>query len=171
MSYGYYNPNQPVINQLMRQKDNIDNLLNQYAQPPMPVQNIINTVPNTDFEARILTDNEDVENILISKRTMFLDKTNKRVLIKELDGRISETYEIIIPLDEKDKRILELENKLKDMEDKINVKYGKPIRTTDKCKQSNTNDNVNTGSSTKTDDSTISEPESGTTSSNISNQV
>ena len=114
MNYtGYYN--QPMINQLMRQKDNIDNLLSQYSQPP--VQNIINT--GTEFEARILKDGEDVSNVLINKRTMFLDKTNKKVVIKEIDGKISEEYEIVIPLDEKDKKILELEKKLEEMGGKI----------------------------------------------------
>ena len=112
-----YNQNQPIINQLLRQKDNIENLLNQYNQP-QPIQNIINT--GTDFEARILKDDEEVENILINRRTMFLDKKNKKLLVKELDGKISEEYEIVMPLDEKDKRILELENKLKEME----VRYG-----------------------------------------------
>ena len=105
-----YNPNQQVINQLLRQKDNVENLLNQYSQPP--VQNIINT--GTDFEAKIIEE-EDVNNILVSKRTMFLDKKNKKVLIKEIDGKISEEYEIIVPLDEKDKKILDLEKRLKEL--------------------------------------------------------
>ena len=91
----YYNPNQQMINQLMRQKDNVENLISQYSQPP--VQNIITT--GTDFEAKII-DDEDINNILINKRTMFLDKKNKKVMVKELDGKISEEYEIIIPLDE-----------------------------------------------------------------------
>ena len=81
----YYNPNQPMINQLMRQKDNVENLISQYSQPP--VQNIITT--GTDFEAKII-DDEDINNILINKRTMFLDKKNKKVMVKELDGKISE---------------------------------------------------------------------------------
>ena len=70
----FYNPNQQMINQLMRQKDNVENLISQYSQPP--VQNIINT--GTDFEAKIIED-EDVNNILINKRTMFLDETNKKL--------------------------------------------------------------------------------------------
>lgn len=109
--YGF-NGNQNMINQLMRQKDSIDNLLNQYSQPP--VQNIINAC--TDFEARILKEGEEVNNILISKRTMFLDEANKKLSIKEVDGTISKEYEIVIPLDEKDKKILELEKKIKEME-------------------------------------------------------
>lgn len=110
-----YGQNYNMMNQLLRQKDNIDNLINQYSQPP--VQNIINT--GADFEARILGDNEEAENVLINKRTMFLDKKNKKLLIKELDGKISEEYEIIIPLDEKDKKIQDLEKRLKEMEEKL----------------------------------------------------
>lgn len=107
--------NQAMINQLMRQKDNIDNLINQYSQPS-PVQNIINT-SGIDFEARILKDGEEAENTYVARRTMFLDKKNKKLLIKETDGTISEQYEIILPLDEKDKKILELEQKIKEMEE------------------------------------------------------
>ena len=108
-----YGINQPMINQLMRQKDSIDNLISQYSQPP--VQNIINT--GSDFEARILKENEEVKDILINKRTMFLDEFNKKLSIKEVDGTISKEYEIVIPLDEKDKKILELEKKIKEMEE------------------------------------------------------
>lgn len=128
---GLFNPNQQMINQLMRQKDNIENMLSQYSQPQAPVQNIINTIGSTDFEARILNEDEEVGNIYINKRTMFLDKKNKKLLIKELDGKISEEYEIVIPMDEKDKKIMQLEKKLKEMEEKINDKYTEPIRAND----------------------------------------
>ena len=142
MAFNYYNPNQNMINQLMRQKDNIENMLNQYNQPQAPVQNIINTVNSSDFEARILNEDEQIENVYINKRTMFLDKINKKLMIKEIDGKISEEYEIIIPLDEKDKKIIELENRLKEMEGKFN-EYAKPIKSNDVIKQSNTNDDGN----------------------------
>lgn len=151
----FFNPNQSMLNQLMRQKDNIENMINQYSQPQQPIQNIINTVTSTEFEARILNENEEVENILINKRTMFLDKTNKRLVIKELDGSISEQYEIVIPLDEKDKKILELENKLKDMEDKIN-EYAKPIRTNNVEQQPVANDDGVIKPTTKTSNKPIS---------------
>lgn len=106
--------NQNMLNQLFRQKDSIDNLISQYSQPQ--VQNIITT--GTDFEARILKENEKAQDILINKRTMFLDEYNKKLTIKEVDGTISKEYEIVIPLDEKDKKILELEEKLREMEGK-----------------------------------------------------
>ena len=140
-SYGY---NQGMLNQLMRQKDNIDNLINQYSQPP--VQNIINT--GTDFEARVLKEGEQVENILISKRTMFLDETNKKLTIKEVDGTISKEYDIVIPLDEKDKKILDLENRLKEMEDKY--EHTKSIRTDSKQPKSVSNVNGDNDTSATT---------------------
>lgn len=114
--YGY-GQNQGMINQLIRQKENIDNMIQQYSQPPTPVQNIINTGLGLEFEARILKENEEVENVLVNRKTMFLDKKNKKLLIKEIDGNISEEYEILIPLDEKDKKILELEKKIREMEE------------------------------------------------------
>jgi len=132
MAYPYYNSNQGMINQLLRQKDNIDNLITQYQQMPAqpPIQNIINQVPNNlEFEARVLKENEDPMDIAIVRRTLFIDEVNKKITIKEVDGTISKTYDIVIPLDEKDQKILELENRLKEMEEKLNVEYTKPIRT------------------------------------------
>lgn len=152
--YGY-NSNQGTINQLLRQKDNIENLIQQYSQPQQPIQNIINTV-GIEFEARILKDDEDINNCFISRKTMFLDKKNKKVVIKELDGKISEEYEIVIPLDEKDKKILELENRLKEMEGKINDKYSEHNGTTNEQQQSNTNGNEFVKPTTKTNGKSIS---------------
>lgn len=54
----YYNPNQGIINQLERQKDNIDNLLNQYSTP---VQNIINT--GSEYDVKFLKPEEEITNI------------------------------------------------------------------------------------------------------------
>ena len=140
-----YNPNQNMLNQLLRQKDNVENLINQYSQPP--VQNIINT--GTDFEARILKEDEEVSNIFITKKTMFLDKKNKKIIIKELDGTISEEYEIVIPLDEKDRKIMELEKRLKEMEGKFN-EYSEHTRTNTKQPESFSNVNEQNDTSTTT---------------------
>jgi hypothetical protein len=130
----------------MRYRDNIDGMLNQMSTPP--VQNIINTIPSTEFEARILKEDEKAEDIYITKKTMFLDKYNKKLLIKETDGSISEEYEIVIPLDEKDKKILELENRLKEMEE--HYEHSKLIKSDNIKSESNSNDNGNDDASTTT---------------------
>lgn len=137
--YNNYN-NQNMLNQLIRQRENVENMINQYSQPQnqAPIQNIINQGSNYDFEARILTNGEDISNIGITRKTLFVDETNKKVIVKEIDGSISKEYDIIVPLDEKDKKILDLENKLKDMENKFN-EYSKLIKSNDDCIESNTN--------------------------------
>ncbi len=139
--------NQNMVNQLMRYRENIDGMLNQMNTPP--VQNIINTIPGTEFEARILKEDEKAENIYINKRTMFLDKYNKKVLIKEIDGTISEEYDIVIPLDEKDKKILELENRIKEMES--NYEYSKLTKSNNVKQESYANDNEHDDTRTTTD--------------------
>ena len=155
--YGY-NPNQPMINQLYRQKDNIENLISQYTQPQAPVQNIINTGGTTEFEAKILGDDEQAENVLVNKRTMFLDKKNKKLVIKEVDGKISEEYEIVIPLDEKDKKILALEDKIREMEEIINVKLPELSKPDNVKYEPVKNGNGDIKSSTETSGKPISKP-------------
>lgn len=149
-----YNQNQNMINQLLRQKDNIDNMINQYSQPQQPIQNIINTGISPAFEAKILKDDEEMDNIFINNRTMFLDKKNKKLVVKEVDGKISEEYEIIIPLDEKDKKIQALENKLKEMEERIN-EHSKSTISNDELDKSNTNGDGVIKSTTKTSSKSI----------------
>lgn len=158
MAYNYYNSNQGMINQLLRQKDSIDSLINQYQQLPAqpPIQNIINQAPsNYEFEARILKENEDPMDIAVIRKTLFVDESNKKITIKEIDGTISKTYDIVIPLDEKDKKILELETRLKEMEEKINVEYAKSIRSINGEQESNEYVNDFIESSTKTDGESV----------------
>ena len=111
---------QPFVNQLVRQRENVDNLLSQYTQMQQqpPVQNIINTNSSIEMEAKYLKKGEEVENILVTNKTLFIDEFNKKIQIKDVDGSISKTYEIIVPKDEKDLKIEELENKIKELSNK-----------------------------------------------------
>lgn len=122
MPYGYNGAN--MINQLYRQKDNIENMIAQYAQQP-PVQNIINAASGSDIDVKFLNQNEDIANIIISKKTLFIDEKNNKISMKEVDGSISKSYDIIVPKDEKDLKIEELENKLKELEERVNVQSTK----------------------------------------------
>jgi len=112
-----------MMNQLYRQKDNIENMIAQYSnlQQQPPVQNIINT--NSDIDVKFLNQDDDIANIIITKRTIFIDEPKSKISIKELDGTISKSYDIIIPKDEKDLKIEELENKIKELEGKINDRH------------------------------------------------
>lgn len=126
MPYNYNNI--AMMNQLYRQKENIENMINQYSQnvAQPPVQNIINTTGTTsEIDVKFLKNNEDVSNIIISKKTLFIDENNAKISIKETDGTISKVYDIIIPKDEKDLKIKELEKKLRELEERVNDKSTK----------------------------------------------
>lgn len=126
MPYNYNNI--AMMNQLYRQKENIENMINQYSQnvAQPPVQNIINTAGTTsEIDVKFLKNNEDVSNIIISKKTLFIDENNAKISIKETDGTISKVYDIIIPKDEKDLKIEELEKKLRELEERVNDKSTK----------------------------------------------
>ena len=145
MPFNFNNPN--LMNQLYRQKENIDNMINQYSQmyggnnAQPPVQNIINTTGNTsDTDVRFLNPNEDVSNIIVTKRTLFINEGGAKISIKETDGTISKSYDIIIPKDEKDLKIEELENKIKELEEKVNDGYAKPTSTITNVKTTTASD-------------------------------
>ena len=134
-----YNNYNGMINQLYRQKENIDNMINQYStmQQQPPVQNIINTSNSTDIDVKFLKNDEDISNIIIEKRTLFIDEKNSKIALKELDGEISKSYDIIIPKDPKDIKIEELEAKIKGLEEKINNECTESNKSNDDVKTTN----------------------------------
>ena len=134
-----YNNYNGMINQLYRQKENIDNMINQYStmQQQPPVQNIINTSNSTDIDVKFLKNDEDISNIIITKRTLFIDEKNSKIALKELDGEISKSYDIIIPKDPKDIKIEELEAKIKGLEEKINNECTESNKSNDDDKTTN----------------------------------
>lgn len=121
--------------------------------PSAPVQNFINT--GIEIEGKILSDNEDVSNMLVRCKTIFIDEKNSKVYIKEINGSISKTYDIVIPKDEKDIRIENLEKELEEMKELINgySKYSKPV---DDVEQSDTVNNGDVKSSTKKSSKSVS---------------
>ena len=140
-----------MMNQLYRQKENIDNMINQYAntQATPPVQNIINTSNSSDIDVRFLNPNEDITNIIISKRTLFIDENNAKISLKETNGNISKEYEIIVPKDPKDLKIEELEEKIKGLEEKINGQYAKSSITSTNVETTDASTNKSIKSTTK----------------------
>lgn len=122
--YGMYNPYGNPIDRIDSQIKELQNLKKSYQNIPQqqPIQNIINTNGSqVEFEARILNENEKPSEILVSRRTAFIDLKNGVLSIKELNGDIKE-YKIELPKDEKDLKIEELERRLNELST-IN-KYG-----------------------------------------------
>lgn len=148
--------NQYMIDNLNRQKDRIDEMIRNYQQPT-PVNNFINTnqTPTKDLiEWRILNENEEVDNLYVPNKTLFINEN--MMVLKGVDGSL-EKWEIkkIYPIDKKDEKINELELKLKEMEMKLNEysKSNEPIR---ESKQSNVNVDVDAKFKSKTDSKSVS---------------
>lgn len=85
-----------------------------------PIQNIINTqMPlNNLFMAQFLKENEKVEEMFVNHKTAFIDLFKKELKIKDIDGTIT-TYGLILPIDEKDKKIEELEKQIQELKGMI----------------------------------------------------
>ena len=159
------------MNQLLRQRDNIDNLINQYSQPlftqpQAPVQNIINTNSTSpiEMEAKYLKSGESVNDILISNKTLFIDEEHSKIYIKDVNGSIIKNYDIVIPKDAKDLKIEELESKLKELEAKVNVKFAESSESINDVKQPEPNSDESIKSTTTTIIRANSKPTEGKTS-------
>lgn len=154
MPYNYNNAG--LMNQLYRQKENIENMIAQYTQnmginTQPPVQNIINTTGNSsDTDIRYVKPNEDISNIIVSKKTLFIDEPNSKISIKEVDGNISKVYNIIVPKDEKDIKIEELEKKIKELEERLDDKHAEHTITDATIKSTTTSANKSAKSATIT---------------------
>ena len=129
--------NQMMLDNLTRQKERIDEMIRSYQNQPQPVNNFINTgqTPNKDLiEWRILNENEEVDNLYVSNKTLFIN--DNLMVLKGVDGSL-EKWEVkkIYPKDKKDEKILELESKIKELEMKINEPT-KPTISTRECNKS-----------------------------------
>jgi hypothetical protein len=119
------------------------------TQPP--VQNIINTTGTTsDTDVRYVKPGEDISNLIISKKTLFIDEDNSKISIKEVDGNISKVYNIIVPKDEKDIKIEELEKKIKELEERLDDKHAEHTVTDATIKSTTASANKSTKSATIT---------------------
>lgn len=110
----FYQPNVQRIDNQIKELEQLKTQFQTIPQQPMNVFNVGNGT-QIEFEARFIKDDEEVENIPISRKTAFISPKNGYLKVKELNGDIT-TYELIPPKDDKDRRIEELERKIKEME-------------------------------------------------------
>ena len=116
-----YNSNFYSVDKLLQYRNEIDELIKNKQQQPM---NIFNVGGNqVEFEARIISKNENPDEIMVQRRTAFISFENAKLTIKEVNGDMKE-YEIVIPKtpeqienEQLHKRIAELELQLKERDD------------------------------------------------------
>ena len=133
--------NQYMIDNLNRQKDKIDEMIRNYQQPT-PVNNFINTLqtPNKDLiEWRVLNENEEVDNLYVSNKTLFIN--DEIMVLKGIDGSLEKwSIHKIYPIDKKDEKINALEDEIKKLKEAIN-EHSKSISTNEQGDKPNDNAN------------------------------
>ena len=152
--------NQYMIDSLMKQKDRIDEMIKNYQQPS-PVNNFINTnqTPNNNLiEWRILNENEEVDNLYVSNKTLFIN--DNMMVLKGVDGS-TEKWNItkVYPIDKKDEKIKSLEEEIKKLKEAIKDEHTKSTSTNGKINKSNGTNDVNVESKPETTDNSVSEQE------------
>ena len=129
------------LDRLNRQKEDIEDLIRMYKNT-QPVNNFINTGETVNkelIEWRILNENEEVDNLYVKNKTLFI--SDNLMVLKGVDGKL-EKWEIkkIYPIDKKDLKINELEEEIKKLKEMINNEYPKSNSTVRECVKSNAND-------------------------------
>jgi hypothetical protein len=126
--------NQYSIERIDNQIKELENIKKTYqAMPqPNPITNFINTnqPQNTImFEWRILNDNEEVDNLYVKNKTLFVG--DDIMILKDVDGKlekwnIKKTY----PVDKKDIKINELEEEISKLKEILNNGHKKSNAST-----------------------------------------
>lgn len=130
------------LDRLNRQKEDIEELIKMYKNTQQPINNFINTGETVNkelIEWRILNENEEVDNLYVKNKTLFI--SDNLMVLKGVDGKL-EKWEIkkIYPIDKKDLKINELEEEIKKLKEMINNEHTKPVSTIRECDKSNAND-------------------------------
>lgn len=154
----YGNPNQFYLQDLQNMRDKIDNQMRQLNQNAMQSNNppAINQTfqlapnqTNQDLEAKYATNIDEVKNILVMKTGIFTNKDFSTIWIKDITGNIRTfSTQEVIELDEKDRKILELEKQIENMKgmmlnaksDNVNVNEPTTIKKSSRVSNGKSND-------------------------------
>ncbi|MBR4486075.1 hypothetical protein IKS57_01725 [bacterium] len=129
-----------IIDNLNRQKDKIDEMIRNYQAPVNNYINTNQTPQNNLIEWRILNENEEVDNLYVSNKTLFIN--DNLMVLKGVDGSL-EKWEVkkIYPIDKKDEKINELQEEVRKLKEMIGNEHTKSNEPTREFKQpTSTND-------------------------------
>lgn len=148
--------NQYILDNLSRQKDRIDEMIRNYQQP-QPVNNFINATQtgNKDLiEWRILNENEEVDNLYVANKTLFIN--DDLMVLKGVDGSL-EKWEVkkIYPVDKKDEKINALQEEIRKLKEVISNESTKSSEPTRECFKSSSFNDVNVESKSKTNGKSV----------------
>ena len=158
--FSNYNPSFD-IERLNRMKDDIDKQIQSY-KTMTPVNNFINTNQQSTqkdlIEWRILNENEEVDNLYVSNKTLFIN--DELMILKGVDGSLQK-WEIkkIYPIDKKDEKINQLEEEIKKLKEVIDHEHTKPNGTNGCINKSITTDDEYVEPKSKTSSKPITRKE------------
>ena len=118
----YNNPMDRIDNQI-RELENLKKGYQNLPQQPTNIFNVGNNTPQINFEARMLEENEKPEEILVQRRTAFINLKKGLLSIKEINGDIKE-FKIELPKTPEQLKIEELERKVKEYEYELSTING-----------------------------------------------
>lgn len=118
----YNNPMDRIDNQI-RELENLKKGYQNLPQQPTNIFNVGNNTPQINFEARMLEENEKPEEILVQRKTAFIDLKKGLLSIKEINGDIKE-FKIDLPKTPEQLKIEELERKVKEYEYELSTING-----------------------------------------------
>lgn len=106
--------NNYMVDNLLRKRNEIDDMIKNCQQP----MNVFNVGTQIDFEARIISKEENPNEIIVQRRTAFICFENALLTIKEINGDIKE-YKIEIPKTKEQIENEELKAKVKELEKQL----------------------------------------------------
>lgn len=148
--YNPYNPYANPMDRIDNQIKELENLKKGYQNMhQQPTQNIFNVGNGSqiDFEAVILNENQNPNEILVKHKTMFFEPKKGKLSIKEINGDIT-SYDVVMPKTPEQLKIEELERKIKDYEYELSTINGNGS-TNEKNGKSNEVIEPNTAKDTK----------------------
>ena len=109
--------NNYMVDNLLRKRGEIDDMLKSYQQP----MNVFNVGSQCDFEARMLTKEDNPKEIIVNRKTAFICLDNALLTIKEVNGDLKE-YEIILPKTPEQIENEELKARIEQLEKELSEK-------------------------------------------------
>lgn len=117
---------QNMFDNLSKQKEQLETIMRNYQ------------APKDYIEWRILNDNEEVDNLYVQTKTLFIN--DNMMILKGVDGSL-EKWEVkkIYPVDKKDQKINELEEEIKKLKEMIKNEHAESNSTIGELNESDVN--------------------------------
>ena len=127
--FGMYGNPQSQLERWTKIRQDADAEIQRLTHAPAAINQNFNIVAPTinDFDAKFIDSYDEVKKAEVTRNTIFMNTSEPVFYMKMVDGEIkSYKFEEIVILDERDKKIMELENKINELM-KGRDSYGKSV--------------------------------------------